>query len=105
MLPNVLNNLSIKISQYFLEFLESDFKKQQAPRRRIELLTPNGFKSGMRIAVYTELQKTLWDLLEKPINTELTFSFTPKSYFKQLSNPLKLIIKEQVENISLLQYH
>ena len=103
MLPNVLNNLSIKISQYFLEFLESDFKKQQAPRRRIVLQTENGFKAGMRVAPYTELQKTLWDLLEKPINTELTFSFTPKSYYKQLSNPLKLIIKEQVENISLLQ--
>jgi len=49
--PKILNDLSIKISQYFLDFLESDFKRQQAPRRRIELQTDNGFKSGMRIAL------------------------------------------------------
>ncbi len=34
MLPETLKELSIKVSQYFLDFLESDFKRQQAPRRR-----------------------------------------------------------------------
>jgi hypothetical protein len=100
MTPNILTDLSIKISQYFLEFLESDFKRQQAPRRRIILQTDNGFKAGMRIAPYVELQKTIWDLLETPINQELKFVFKPKSFNKQLSNALKLVIKEQVETIS-----
>jgi hypothetical protein len=100
MTPNILTDLSIKISQYFLEFLESDFKRQQAPRRRIILQTDNGFKAGMRIAPYVELQKTIWDLLETPINQELKFVFKPKAFNKQLSNALKLVIKEQVETIS-----
>lgn len=100
MSPNILSDLSIKISQYFLEFLESDFKRQQAPRRRVILQTDNGFKSGMRLAPYAELQKTIWELLEAPINQELSFVFKPKAFNKQLSNALKLVIKEQVETIS-----
>lgn len=100
MVPEVLKGLSIKISQYFLEFLESDFKRQQAPRRRIVLQTDNGFKAGMRVAPYAELQKTIWELLRKPIGSELKFTFKPKSYFRQLSTSLKLVIKEQVETIS-----
>lgn len=100
MVPEVLKGLSIKISQYFLEFLESDFKRQQAPRRRVVLQTDNGFKAGMRIAPYTELQKAIWELLGKPISSELKFTFKPKSFFRQLSNSLKLVIKEQVETIS-----
>lgn len=98
--PNILSDLSIKISQYFLEFLESDFKRQQAPRRRVILQTDNGFKSGMRLAPYNELQKTVWALLNAPINEESSFVFKPKTYNKQLSNALRLVIKEQVETIS-----
>ena len=63
MVPEVLKNLSIKISQYFLEFLESDFKRQQAPRRRVVLQTDNGFKAGMRVAPYAGLQSDLWKIL------------------------------------------
>lgn len=100
MVPEVLKNLSIKISQYFLEFLESDFKRQQAPRRRVVLQTENGFKAGMRVAPYQELQKVIWELLKKPISSELKFTFKPRSFFRQLSTPLKLVIKEQVETIS-----
>jgi len=100
MVPEVLKGLSIKISQYFLEFLESDFKRQQAPRRRVVLQTDNGFKAGMRIAPYAELQKAIWELLGKPISSDLKFTFKPKSFFRQLSNSLKLVIKEQVETIS-----
>lgn len=96
----ILQDLSIKISKYFLEFLESDFKRQQAPKRRIVLQQDNGFKCGMRIAPYAELQKAIWNLLEKPISDELNLTFKPKTYLRQLSNSLKLVLREQVETIT-----
>jgi hypothetical protein len=34
---NALRQFDFKISRYFLDFLEIDFKRQQAPRRRIQL--------------------------------------------------------------------
>jgi hypothetical protein len=101
MQPQVLKDLSIKISQYFLDFLESDFKRQQAPKRRIILQTDNGFKSGMRVAPYAKLQSVLWDVLNRPINTELKLNFKPKTYYRQLNTSLKSIINAQVSIISL----
>lgn len=53
---NTLRELAIKVSQYFLDFLESDFKRQQAPRRHIVLQTETGFRSGMKVATYLGLQ-------------------------------------------------
>jgi superfamily I DNA and/or RNA helicase len=96
----ILQNLSIKISKYFLEFLESDFKRQQAPKRRVVLQQDNGFKCGMRLAPYAELQKVMWGLLDKPISEELVLLFKPKTYLRQLSVSLKLVLKEQVETIT-----
>lgn len=40
---NTLRELAIKVSQYFLDFLELDFKRQQAPRRRIIMQTEENF--------------------------------------------------------------
>lgn len=97
---DILKNLSIKVSQYFLDFLQSDFKRQQAPRRKIILQTDNGFKSGMKVAPYKTLQSAIWHELNKPICEELEFLFQPKSFNKQLSLALKLVIKEQVETMS-----
>ena len=35
--PDVGQGFSQKVLRYFLTFLQTDFKKQQAPRRRIQL--------------------------------------------------------------------
>ncbi len=54
MIPETLKQLSLEVSQYFLDFLESDFKRQQAPRRRVILQTSSGFKAGMALAGYRD---------------------------------------------------
>jgi hypothetical protein len=70
-----LRDLAIKVSQYLLDFLESDFKRQQAPRRRIVLQTENGFRAGMKVAAYPGLQHNLWQLLDKKTEGELRLKF------------------------------
>lgn len=99
MIPETLKQLSLKVSQYFLDFLESDFKRQQAPRRRVILQTTSGFKAGMPIAPYRKLQDVIWANLDKPWDaTEL--AITPRAFTKELSQPLRLILKEQVAALS-----
>lgn len=39
-----------RISQYFADFISTDFKRQSAPRCRIQLTTETGFRSGMRVS-------------------------------------------------------
>jgi hypothetical protein len=98
-IPETLKQLSLKVSQYFLDFLESDFKRQQAPRRRVILQTPSGFKAGMALAGYRSLQDALWNALGKPWDaTEI--AITPRTFTRALSQPLRLILKEQVAALS-----
>jgi hypothetical protein len=36
-----------KVLLYFKEFISTDFKRQQAPRRRIQLKTKEGFRTAI----------------------------------------------------------
>ena len=94
-----IREISIKVSQYFLDFLESDFKRQQAPRRRIVLQTDGGFRSAMRVAAYPALQHNLWQILGKRSDGDPTLKVGPRTYPRPISNTLRHIIKEQVQVI------
>jgi very-short-patch-repair endonuclease len=96
---NTLRELAIKVSQYFLDFLESDFKRQQAPRRRIVLQTESGFRAGMKVAAYPGLQRNLWQLLEKATEEDLTLKFQPRTYTRPITATLRGIIREQINAI------
>jgi hypothetical protein len=94
--PDTVRQLALKVSQYFRDFLESDFKKQQAPRRRIVLQTENGFRAGMRVAPYPELDKALWKLLSTPSGQDLLLDIDPRRFTREVSVTLKRIIAEQI---------
>jgi hypothetical protein len=96
---NTLKELAIKVSQYFLDFLESDFKRQQAPRRRVILQTDSGFKSGMRVSPYPDLQRDLWRLLQNNAPDQ-TLKMMPRSYHRPITPTLRAIIKEQVQALA-----
>jgi hypothetical protein len=98
---NTLRELAIKVSQYFLDFLDSDFKRQQAPRRRIVLQTNSGFRSGMKVAPYPDLQKALWQLLQRPTEGNLTFKFQPRMFSRPITPTLRGIIREQIAAVSV----
>jgi hypothetical protein len=94
-----LKQLSLKVSQYFLDFLESDFKRQQAPRRRVILQTASRFKAGMPLSPYQSLLDAVWNVLAKPWE-DAEIYITPRAFTKTLSQPLRLILKEQVIALS-----
>lgn len=97
---STLRELAIKVSQYFLDFLESDFRRQQAPRRRIVLQTDTGFRSGMKVAPYPNLQRDLWGILDKAADSEPSLKFLPRSYSRPITATLRGIIREQIQLIN-----
>lgn len=97
---DTIREISLKVSQYFLDFLESDFKRQQAPRRRIVMQTESGFRSAMRVATYPALQHNLWQILCKRSEGDPTLKVAPRTYPRPISNTLRLIIKEQIQVIT-----
>lgn len=94
-----LRPVATRISQYFRDFLDSDFKRQQAPRRRIVLTTDTGFRAGMRTSPYPSLDRDLWSLLSRPSGEELTLTIEPRRYTRPISEVLRKVIQEQVTAI------
>ena len=94
-----LHTIALKVSEYFRDFLESDFKRQQAPRRRIVLQSPSGFRSGMRLRPYPELDRAIWAVLSKRSGEDLQLTITPRRYTRQVSANLRRVIAEQIQAI------
>ena len=97
---STLRELAIKVSQYFLDFLESDFKRQRAPSRRIVLQTESGFRAAMKIAAYPGLQTQIWKLLEKKTENELVFKFQPRAFTRPITATLRGVIREQIQAVT-----
>lgn len=91
-----LRGLAVKVSQYFRDFLDSDFKRQQAPRRRIILQSDSGFRSGMRLAPYPSLLTDAWKLISQPSGAEAVLEIAPRKYHRPISPVLQKVIEEQI---------
>lgn len=93
---NVLRDVAIRVSKYFRDFLETDFKRQQAPRRRVITMTETGFRAGMRTSPYLTMDRDLWALLSQPTKDDLSLTLTPRKYTRPISEVLLKIIREHI---------
>jgi hypothetical protein len=93
---STLRGLAVKVSAYFRDFLDSDFKRHSAPRRRIILQSEIGFRSGMRLAPYPNLLADVWKLISQPTGVETVLEIAPRKYHRPVSPVLKKIIAEQI---------
>lgn len=91
-----LRGLALKVSEYFRDFLDSDFKRQQAPRRRIVMQSDSGFRSGMRLAPYPNLSADVWKLISQPSSDEALLKIAPRKYNRPISPILRKIIEEKI---------
>jgi DNA polymerase III delta prime subunit len=85
-----------RISQYFADFISTDFKRQAAPRRRIQLTTETGFRSGMRVSKYPDLDRDLWAMLSQRIEDTRSLVVKPRKYTRPISPVLRKVIQEHV---------
>lgn len=96
---NTLREVAVQVCHYFKDFLESDFKRQQAPRRRVLLQSETGFRTGMRVRLYPSMEADLWAVLGKPSADPLQLKITPRKYTRSLSPVLRKIVEEHIAAI------
>ncbi len=94
-----LRDVAIRVSTYFRDFLETDFKRQQAPRRRIVATTDAGFRASMRTSPYPSLDHALWTLLSRPSADALSLPVGPRAYTRPVSPALLKVIEEHIHAI------
>jgi hypothetical protein len=57
MLPRNINNTLTAICRYYMEFLESDFKKNRLPSRRLNIPETNGMLKTIDMSTYKSFNK------------------------------------------------
>jgi hypothetical protein len=96
---STLRNVAVQVCHYFKDFLESDFRRQQAPRRRIILQSDAGFRTGMRVRAYPTLESELWSLISRPSGEPMQLKVGPRKFTRSLSPVLRKIVEEHVRAI------
>ncbi|MEJ8837781.1 ATP-binding protein [Ramlibacter sp. AN1133] len=91
--------MAVQVCHYFRDFLESDFKRQQAPRRKVVLQTESGFRAGMRVRPYPTLESELWALISRPSGDPMHMKLQPRKHTRSLSPLLRKIISEHIDAI------
>lgn len=94
-----LKGLGQRVCRHFLDFLETDFKRQQAPRRRILGRTESGQPTSINLRKYRKLYEEIWKAAAKPLNEASRFSITRKAYTAHLSPILQDLIAKHVASI------
>ena len=88
-----------QVLRYFQDFIQTDFKRQQAPRRRIVFKNDSGFRMGVPLRKYPVLYDAIIKKIKAPISKGLEFSIPKGRYTSPLSSTLRDLIRQQVQAI------
>lgn len=94
-----IGGFSQKVLRYFLTFLQTDFKRQQAPRRRIQLKSDVGFRMGMPLRKYVTLYKAAWKFANEAPESGLQFRIPPAKYTAPIGATLRDLVRQHVDAI------
>jgi very-short-patch-repair endonuclease len=90
------------ICAYFRDFLDTDFKRQAAPKRNVTLKDPAGNLTGIDAAKYPDLANEVWRLLRRPISENPAFSLSvPRGKYRgRLRRALRELIEKHGQALS-----
>jgi len=91
-----VRELAKNVSSYFLTFLETDFKKQQAPGRRISIQKESGLKVGTPLSRYPHLAKALWVALDSPVSSFTPITVGSRGYMSPLTSSTKETVEKAI---------
>ncbi|KAF3997975.1 AAA domain-containing protein [Glaciimonas immobilis] len=85
-----------RVLRYFQDFIETDFKRQQAPRRRVILKNDAGFRLGIPLRKYAMLFDAVWSASRHSLAQPFEVRIPKGRYTSPLSLTLRDLIKKQV---------
>ncbi|MCU0973552.1 MAG: hypothetical protein MUF80_06315, partial [Burkholderiales bacterium] len=94
-----LREFGRRVCSYFRTFIETDFKRSQAPRRRIQLKNDSGFRTAFPLRKYPALFNAAWSLASRKPSEGLELRIAPRQHTATVSPTLRALIKEHVEAI------
>ncbi len=95
-----IGGFSQRVLRYFLTFLQTDFKRQQAPRRKIQLKTETGFRTGVPLRKYPTLYNAMWKFASTAPASGLQFRLPPSKYTAPINPVLRDLIRQHIAAIT-----
>ncbi len=88
-----------EVAKYFMNFLETDFKKRRIPKRNTIQKMQKGLKVGIDLEKYPKLKKAFIRLLNDGFKTEV-LKIKKGEYTTSLPKPLFDLIKHKIKDLS-----
>ena len=96
---SAITGFAARVSRYFLDFLETDFKRQRAPHRRIQLKNDSGFRTALPLRKYRTLYEAVWKILSLPVGELPPLSLSRGRYTAPISLTLRDLIRQHVDSL------
>jgi len=95
-----------EVAKYFMNFLETDFKKRRIPKRNVIQKTQKGLKVGIDLEKYPKLKKFFFSLLNSGFKKESLLikkgeyvNNVPKNLFNLIEARIKKLSKKDIDKI------
>ncbi|MGD2120013.1 MAG: hypothetical protein PVG66_16785, partial [Chromatiales bacterium] len=85
---------------YFRDFLDSDFKKERLPKRKLTRKDRENRLTGIPLARYSQFTQDLWQLLEQPVSAGFQISVSRGQYSLPPDEKLSGLISQHIQAIS-----
>src|SRR5579859_948582 len=97
--PNPL--LFIKeVAKYFMDFLETDFHKQRAPKRSVRFKDFNSLLIGVNLKKYSSFVPKIWYAINHAFKRSLVNEIGRGAYRTEIPRGLLELVRLQIEKIS-----
>ena len=98
--PKLQTDFIREICTYFMDFLQSNFKRGRIPKRHIKLKDAKGFKVGVDASKYPEFNKALKNVVIKNFKEPSDkLKITKGKYTKKTDNKTADLIKKSINSI------
>ncbi|MEX1014605.1 MAG: hypothetical protein WDZ80_05600, partial [Candidatus Paceibacterota bacterium] len=88
-----------EVAKYFMNFLETDFKKRRIPKRNSIQKTQKGLRVGIDLEKYPKLKKTFFTLLNSGFKKE-NLSIKKGEYVNNVPKNLFNLIEARIKKLS-----
>ena len=89
-----------KLTQYYSEFLATDFKKGFLPKRRFETKDKKGRTSGVSLEKYPDLLPDIYKKLQVQIKNQSPLKIKHQKYKSKLHPVVKTAIEKSIKSIN-----
>src|SRR5450432_3887178 len=89
-----------EVAKYFMDFLETDFHKQRAPKRVVRSKDSNSLLVGLNLRKYPTFCPKIWYLISRTFPRSLLNEISRGAYRAEIPHGLFELIRLQTERIS-----